>query len=372
MRPLRTSACCSAIAVLLGPVAPALAQSGVTIYGVIDVAVAQRQLAGQDAVRNVDNGLMETSHLGFRGSEDLGSGLRANFDLSSFIRADTGEPGRGIPGEAFWSRSAWVGLSGDWGALRLGRMSTQNFISTMRFNPFGPAAGLNPTFLHTYIGSAAQPMTTGSGATDSAWSNALAYATPNLSGFTLQLQAAPSEGSAAGRRLGASVTYGAPGQPLAAALGYDQTENAALSFPLAIPALPGAVPPFTGTDFATWQLGVSWDFGAAKLFGQLVDTQIDGNRAGPPPVAKTIGLRTWQLGVSVPVGAGAVLASAARTQRELNFSGLGAEDQARTTVSVGYDYNLSKRTDLYAVLMSDRVTDLDSGTTAALGVRHRF
>ena len=371
MRRPTPTACCTAAVALLGA-APALAQSGVSVYGVIDIAVAQRQLAGQDAVRNVDSGLMETSHIGFRGSEDLGSGLRANFDLSSFIRPETGEPTRGIPGEAFWSRAAWVGLSGDWGSLRLGRMSTQNFINTMRFNPFGPAAGLNPTFLHAYIGSAAQPMTTGSGATDSGWNNSLAYATPNLSGFTLQLQAAPSEGGTAGKRLGASVAYGAPGQPLAAALSYDRTEHATLTFPLAIPTLPGALPPFTGTDFETWQLGASWDFGAAKLFGQVVDTQIDGSRAGPPPVGKTIELRTWQLGLSVPIGAGSLLASAARTERELNFSGLGAEDQARTTVSVGYDYNLSKRTDLYAVVMSDRVTKLDSGTTAALGMRHRF
>lgn len=370
MKPNPTTCCAAALALLAS--APAVAQSNISIYGVIDVAVAQRQLAAQEAVRNVDSGLMETSHIGFRGSEDLGGGLKANFDLSSFIRTDSGEPTRGIPGEAFWSRSAWVGLSGDWGSLRLGRMSTQNFINTMRFNPFGPAAGLNPTFLHTYIGSAAQSMTTGSGATDSGWSNSLSYGSPSLAGFTLNLQAAPSEGSTAGRRLGASVAYFTPGQPLAAALSYDRTENAALSFPLAIPTLPGAVPPFTGTDFATWQLGASWDFGAAKLFGQIADTQIDGSRAGPPPLNKTIALRTWQLGVSVPIGAGSLLASAARTQRELNFTGLGAEDQARTTMSVGYDYNLSRRTDVYAVVMHDRVTDLDSGNTAALGVRHRF
>jgi predicted porin len=364
----RPTACCLATLSLLGA-AHAQAPSNVTIYGVIDVAVAQRQLAGQDAVRNVDSGLMETSHIGFRGSEDLGGGLRANFDLSSFIRADTGEPTRGAPGEAFWSRASWVGLSGDWGSLRLGRMSTQNFINTLRFNPFGPAAGLNPTFLHTYIGSAAQPMTTGSGATDSGWSNSLSYGSPNLAGFTLNLQAAPSEGGAAGRRWGTSVGYFVPGQALAAALSYDRTENATLTFPLAIPTLPGAVPPFTGTDFATWQLAASWDFGPAKLYGQIVDTRIDGNRAGPPPVDKTIALRTWQLGVSVPLGAGSLLASAARTEREIDF---GAADQSRSTISIGYDYSLSKRTDLYAVAMNDRVTDLDSGTTLALGVRHRF
>lgn len=356
----------------LAGLSPCQAQSQVTVYGVLDLAVAQRQLAGQDATKNVDSGLMETSHIGFRGSEDLGGGTKANFDLSSFIRPDTGEPTRGAPGEGFWSKAAWVGLSGDWGQVRLGRLSTTSFVTMMRFSPFGPAAGLNPIFLQTYIGSAAQPLTTAAGATDSGWNNTLAYTSPNLGGFTLNLQAAPSEGGTGGRRLGASLAYGAPSQPLAVTLAYDQTRNATLAFPLALPALPGSVPPFTGTDFSTWQLGASWDFGDAKVFGQWIDGHIEGTRPGPPPQDKTIDLRSWQLGTSVPWGAGAVLASVARTQRDLNFDVNGTRQASRTTFSVAYDYNFSKRTDAYVAAMSDRVSTLDSGTTGAVGVRHRF
>ncbi|MEK8029484.1 porin [Ideonella sp. DXS29W] len=347
--------------------------SQVSVYGTLDVAVAQRQLAAQDAVRNVDSGLMETSHLGFRGSEDLGGGLKAQFDVSTFLRPDTGESTRGIPGEAFWSRSAWVGLSGDWGQVRLGRMSTLNFVNMMRFSPFGPAAGLNPVFLHTYIGSAAQPLTTIAGATDSGWNNTLAYTSPNWAGLTVAAQAAPSEGGPAGRRWGGSVVYAPAGQPLAMAVVYDRTERASLTFPLAFPTLGGAVPPLTGQQFSMWQLAASWDFGVAKVFGQWFDGQIDGTRPGPPPPDKTLKLRTWQLGATVPWGSGALLASVAQSRRDLSAGGSSdAQDATRTTVSMGYDYSLSKRTDLYAVGMSDRVTRLDGGTTWALGARHRF
>ncbi|MNY32521.1 hypothetical protein D3C86_1667430 [compost metagenome] len=63
---------------------------------------------------------------------------------------------------------------------------------------------------------------------------------------------------------------------------------------------------------------------------------------------------------------GVVKAAVARTKVE------GAFNATRTTSSVGYDHFLSKRTDLYAVAMHDKVTDVRSGTSLVLGVRHRF
>ena len=339
--------------------------SSVTVYGVMDAGLYARQLSGQTRVKAVDSGIMETSFLGLRGSEDLGDGLRANFDISSFLRLDSGEPTRGIPGESFWSRGAWVGMAGGFGSVRLGRIATMNFINTIRFNAFGPSSVVSPSFLHTYVGSAAQPMTTGSGVTDSAWNNALAYTSPVFGGATIALQAAPSEGGIAGRRVGASVSWG--GQPFAVMLSMDRTSRAALTFPLAIPTLPGAVPPFTASDFKTAQLGTSYDFGVVKLFGQFGRTEITGTRPGPPG-EKTIDLKTVQLGLSAPIGAGNVLLSAANTAKEQTL----VADQKRTTVSLGYDHNLSKRTDLYAVVMTDKVSTLERGTGFALGARHRF
>jgi predicted porin len=352
-------------AALLALNGAAQAQSSVTIYGVVDVGLYGKQLAGTARTKNVESGVMETPHLGFRGSEDLGGGLRANFDLSTFMAPDSGGATRGIPGEAFWSRSAWVGVSGSAGALRLGRMSTPNFINNIRFNPFGASSVINPTFLHTYLGSPTQPMVTGSGATDSGWSNSLGYTSPTLGGAVVALQAAPSEGTSSGRRVGGSLAW--TGAQLAAMLSFDKVSRAALAFPLGIPTLPGAVPPFTASDFSTVQLGMSFELPVVKLFGQLARTEITGTRPGPPG-EKTIALRTLQLGLAAPIGSGRVLLSAAHTSKEQTL----VADQSRTTTTLGYDHHLSKRTDVYTVLMSDKVSELSRGTGYALGIRHRF
>jgi predicted porin len=354
-----------AAALLLLAGGPVLAQSSVTVYGVVDVGLYGKQLSGTARTKNVDSGIMETSHLGFRGSEDLGDGLRANFDLSAFMTPDNGGATRGIPGENFWSRSAWVGVSGPWGALRLGRMSTPNFINNIRFNPFGASATISPTFLHTYLGSASQPMATGSGATDSGWNNSLGYTSPSLGGFVVALQGALGEGGSGGRRVGGSVAWG--GALFAAMLSFDRTARAALTFPLALPALPGALPPFTASEFSTLQLGASYDLQVVKLFAQVARTEITGTRPGPPG-EKTIELRTLQLGLAAPLGSGRVLLSAARTAKQQTL----VADATRTTVTLGYDHDLSKRTDVYAALMSDKVSELSRGTGYTLGIRHRF
>ena len=47
-------------------------------------------------------------------------------------------------------------------------------------------------------------------------------------------------------------------------------------------------------------------------------------------------------------------------------------NQSRKTLTVGYDYNLSKRTDAYLMVMHDRITSYESGNSIGLGIRHRF
>jgi predicted porin len=74
--------------------------------------------------------------------------------------------------------------------------------------------------------------------------------------------------------------------------------------------------------------------------------------------------KTTSVGASAPLGGGKLLAGFASTK----ISG-GAK---RDTMTLGYDYNLSKRTDVYAMLMQDKITALTSGTSYGVGVRHRF
>ena len=104
--------------------------------------------------------------------------------------------------------------------------------------------------------------------------------------------------------------------------------------------------------------GVSYDLGAVKLYGQYFRTDT------PDLDTRT---RTVQLGVAVPVGANRLMASVAQTRRDTPTA-----DTRRTTAALGYDHFLSKRTDLYAVYLSDDLTGFSRTGSLALGIRHRF
>ena len=337
------------------------AQSTLQMYGVIDAYVGKKQLASATGAKtlNVDGGGMTTSQWGFRGTEDLGGGLAALFDVSGFIRNDSGEVGR-FPGDAFFSRSAFVGLQGGWGTVRLGRMSTPNFISTIRLNPFADSTAFGPVLLHTYIGG--QPMDAAiasggpAGISDSAFNNAVSYSTPNWNGFSgvVMYSLGEANGSGANNRLGYSLTYGQG--PLLVSFSGERIDRPTLPPPPVVPAANQK------QEQDTQQLGVSYDFSVVKLFAQHSRTSVD------LPAAAARDFKTTQLGASVPVGRGKVLLSAASTRKsETSLAGV-----KRTTWSLGYDYDLSKRTDLYAVAMRDSVTGLRNGTTFAVGARHRF
>jgi len=329
---------------------PALAQDSVNIYGSLDVGVYSKQLSGESRVQTLTSGNMNASRWGIRGSEDLGGGLRARFDLSSYIRVDTGEAGRSAT-DGYWARYSWVGLDNAYGALRLGRITTPNFINTIRFNPFADSS-LGPVFMHTYLPSAAQPLMTSHGTTDSAWSNSVAYNSPSFGGFDVALQAAAAEGTTAGRRLGGSLTY--QSSSLSVGVSLEDLTGMGLSF-----SKPPAVIPIQ-TDRSA-QIGASYDLQFVKLYGQYQRTRLAATGVD-------ITLATAQLGAAVPIGAGRLLASYAHTNKDQT----AIADVKRATLSVGYDYALSKRTDVYAVFLTDKVTSLNRGNGAVLGVRHNF
>ena len=110
---------------VLATTGAAFAQSSVTMYGRIDLSVGSiDQTSGSFLNSGNDNsgvfsGALTTSRYGFRGSEDLGGGLKANFQLESALTVDDG-----TAGSLRFGRASWVGLSGGFGAVRLGRMTT--------------------------------------------------------------------------------------------------------------------------------------------------------------------------------------------------------------------------------------------------------
>ena len=100
----------------LAATSAAFAQSSVTLYGVVDVSV--ERVKGDHQVNRVSSSNLASSRLGFKGTEDIGGGLKANFALETAVTADTGAQGNSA---RFFDRAAWVGLAGGAGEIRLGR-----------------------------------------------------------------------------------------------------------------------------------------------------------------------------------------------------------------------------------------------------------
>jgi len=114
------------------------AQSNVTIYGIVDAAVAHvdNTNANGDSVTKIPSLTGSfPSRIGFRGTEDLGGGLSAVFTLESGFGPDTGTMGQG---NRLFGRQASVGLKGKWGTLTLGRQINMTYIATQKADVLGP------------------------------------------------------------------------------------------------------------------------------------------------------------------------------------------------------------------------------------------
>nr|WP_245200234.1 porin [Herbaspirillum sp. LeCh32-8] len=118
----------------------AQAQSSVTIYGLIDSGVEFVNHAGANggSVTRLSSGTMNTSRIGFRGSEDLGGGLKAVFQLENGFKLDNGN----FDGDAsqLFNRQANVGLEGGFGRVVVGRSFSTTYDFILPFDPMGYSA----------------------------------------------------------------------------------------------------------------------------------------------------------------------------------------------------------------------------------------
>lgn len=304
----------------------AMAQSNVTLFGMIDLAVSSIKAPGGKEIKTLENGQMSTSYFGFKGVEDLGGGLSAQFALEGFMRNDTGVTGR-FNGDAYFARNSWVGLVNQYGSLALGRNTTSLFVNTLVFNAFGDSFGFSPSIRHYFISGT----TTG----DTGWNDSVKFNSVNYGGLSFTGHVAAAEGSG-GKNAGLSAMYFTGNLGLGAA--WQQVKKGA------------AV-----DDTTTWQASGSYDFKPVKVYAQYGKVDNDTTKN-----SYTI----TGLGGDLTLGQGKALLQWGKISPDI-----GAK---RTTVSAGYDYFLSKRTDIYAAYMSDKVTGLSSGTSYSGGIRHRF
>ncbi|ATG22157.1 porin [Ralstonia pickettii] len=332
----------------------AQAQSSVTLYGQVDAwAGATKNLGASDRAWGVNSGGMSTSYWGMKGSEDLGNGLKAIFTLEAFFRPDTGKVGR-FDGDHFFARNAFVGLqSNSWGSIKLGRNTPPYFVSTILFNPFIDSYTFSPMVFHTYLGNGRTGTAGISGLVgDSGWDNSIMYSTPDFNGLTGNFiyGAGEQAGHNGQNKWGGNFLYFHGN--FAATAAFQQVR-----FDASPGDLNALVTGFSRQTAA--QLGATYDFGVVKLYGQYQYIKNTINTGD----AKSNG---GQLGVSIPVGPGSILASYAYTKTS------GAVDVKRNTWAVGYDYSLSKRTDVYAAYFHDKVSDLSSADTFGVGIRAKF
>jgi predicted porin len=359
-RTLALIAC--ATATLLGA-APAHAQSSeastVTIYGIMDLGVEYRTRnnAAGDSVLRVNSGGLNTSRLGFKGKEDLGNGLSAQFNLESEVVADTGSADT----SAFFGRQAWVGLEQKGlGGISLGRMSTVAYDFTIG---------------HDFMGFAPQ------------YSWVTKTASVPAPGFTSRISNAVRYlGKFGAIKVGANVGLGEVADSVNAntsrglSVGYDEgAVSAQLSLDDGRSAATDASHPSTSNR--SWIASGTYSIDSTKLYAGVRDTQRQ-------PVG-TVSSTTKYHSTLIWLGASAPLTSAITAYGGIYLDKLHGTRSDPMMLTGKLHYNLSKRTWLYATAAVARAQSDDGVTTLTgvyrdqtpvashqtglgLGIQHRF
>ena len=346
---------CAAAALLVLP-AIAQAQSTVTVYGRVDAGISKENdgtttLAG--GVNSSDKLQLRNnsgSRLGFRGTEDLGGGLKALFQIEHRFNVDTGAS----TSTTFWNGKSIVGLSGGFGTVTLGRDYTPAWYVGNEMDPFGFST-------IAQMGSAASVPGTVARAP-----NMANYQTPVFSGVKGRLQYSFKESSQSGARdgLGFNVEY--ERGPAYLGLGYERPARAGAQ---------GATRP----SVDVWVIGGGWDFGSARVTATFANGTSDpGSAALDAGTAAEAKRRHFGLGATLKVGSDQVLAMLSRLTVKTTATNDDPANRATTLkIGLGYHHHLSKRTRLYVNLgrakaSNSAIADLTTRHGIDMGIRHNF
>jgi predicted porin len=346
----------AAIAAALAPAAVMAEASNVTIYGRIDYGFMSRggdnggnAQAGQKGRQNgLEDGIAGSNRLGFKGSEDLGNGLKAIFEFEFGFSGDNGTSFGGST-----NRHSWVGLTGNFGTVLGGRVDGARYSFVGQYDPFKNQTVANAGSLFG--------VTSNLGQADRA-DNAIVYITPEV---------------APGLKFLAAYTTSLLGEdgmnPLAAnGIGGDGSDVEAGDTPLyAIAALYNNGPiSFTldyenlqvkrsvanaggDLEFDLWVVGASYDFGVAKLSAYYEN--VEGDNTASKAISESDG---WLIGLSAPVTSNITLkASYVKANDDT-----GANKDC-SKWGLGGEYAFSKHTTTYATYAK-----LDNDSAATCGI----
>jgi predicted porin len=380
---------------LLAAAGTAHAQSSVTLYGVIDESIqwAHNTVNAQGNNSNLvglAGGNLSGNRWGLKGTEDLGGGLKAIFQLENGFDINTGKLGQG--GKMF-GRQAYVGLTSDqFGTVTLGR----------QYDPLVDM--VQPLTADNYFGSTfATPGDVDNNDNSSRTNNAVKYVSPVLQGFQFEGMyafggVAGSTGS--GQSWGAAATYGIGSFNVAG--GYYRMDNASS---LAARTTDGVVGwSSSATSDAVFDNQITAAYASAKSIGtasiaaQYVAGPFTFGARYSNVQFKPDGFSTFDSTQRFNVAAGffgyqlnpALLLGLGYTWTH----GAGDTSQTYNQVSLGADYNLSKRTDVYGVAAWQHANGTQPGepgvsagaaigsysynsasssqTLVSVGIRHKF
>lgn len=393
----------AAVAVL-GAFAGSALAADVQLYGIIDTGLrylhsdldaTEYEFPGYDATDSfsMESGMQSGSRWGIKGAEDLGNGLTVGFILENGFAADTG-----AENNPMFDRESSLFLQGSFGKIAFGRMGSING----GVSSWGKQ-GVMSAFGTSWGAYTAQADATFGGS--GKWDNMIAYETPNFAGFTLFAQYG----------MGSNEYENESGSDRYYAIGASYS-NGPLNLYLAVDSINYQTAGLTGQggvaddvdDSLTIRFGGNYDFEVVKLFAgaayfdevrlssfsgastDLIDLA-SKNLFNVDDGSDYIYVKGWSLGISasVPVAGGNVLLGASYMDAESADSmstrdggWLKGVDLDRWIVSAGYDYPLSKRTNVYGVITynQDSFDHNASGVKneeptvfgAMIGLRHKF
>ena len=311
-----------------------------------------------------------TSRVGFRGTEDLGGGLKANFLLEMGLRVDDGcttltstggctnGGNSGNSGGSTFGRNAWGGLSGGFGEVRVGRQVLGSFAVQGNSGASGASNGL-------YDASTATLLSIGG----VRFSNAIRYLSPSFGGFKASVMVAAPETAAitsnapgnntASRRTGVDLALEYANGPAYIGFGYNKRDNGNITSVTTgsstLNTSPGVVNAYT--------IGGSYDLGVVKPFINYTrqTTDISGSTVAPVGFVSSSNVsdgnaRALSIGLRAPVGPFTVIAGVGRVNTDTSGSVVATTAGGFTTVTsttqverrdafqLGAQYALSKRT----------------------------
>jgi len=297
------------------------AQSSVEIYGRLNMTVENEKTSGSKAAWNLNN---NSSRIGFRGTEDLGSGLNAGFRLEHGFSPDTGTQSQ----TAFWARQSELFLgSSSAGTLRLGNFTSEAYYATADYvSMHNHDTGTSADVLYAYVGRN---------------NDKVAYASPAFGGATFHASVGLTDAGGADRNYDLALNW--DGGPLHLGAGYERGDNDARQF--AVRAL-YEMGPFTLGGYVQRDTD---GFGVGK-----------GNRT------------TLRLAGMYALGDGEFHVNWGRAGSYSNVA-----DSKADQFTLAYNHKLSKRTKVYAywTAVSDNALVYHKGPdyrSLAVGVRHNF